>query len=268
MAQDLGAGHPLGGGALGEGGGRLLEVDLVELDPLAVRLHQRAGLGGEPGDVGGGELDVVEHRRPAHVGELVGADHGVALRVDEEPERGGGLAARQRRHPHLEAGRLERGTGDGHQLPRLVLAQVHLAAAQATGPAELVVDALEPDDLVGEVLRALAVGERLLDREQAALGAAPEHVEEPRVALVGRVELDHQRGLGHAAHLVGPLVEALRHLGTRRDRRGERGAVEVGHEGLADVGGVADHRRAWPDARASRRPRARWRRPPRRSPRG
>ena len=243
VAQDLGAGHALGGGALGERGGRLLEVDPVELDPLAVRLHERPRLGGEAGDVGRRELDVVEHRRPAHVAELVGADDGVALRVDEEPQRRGGLAARQRRHPHLEAGRLERGTGDGHQLPGLVLAQVHLAAAQAAGPAELVVDPLEPDDLVGEVLGALAVGERLLDREQPALGAAPEHVEEPGVALVGRVELDDEGGLGDAAHLVGPLVEALGHLGAGGDRRGERRAVEAGDEGLADVGGVADHRR-------------------------
>ena len=128
------------------------------------------------------------------------------------------LAARQRRHPHLEAGRLEGGAGDGHELPRLVLAQVHLAPPEAARPAELVVEALEPDDLVGEVLRALAVGEGLLDREQPALGTAAEHRQEPGVAAVGRVELDDERGLGHAAHLVRPLVEPLRHLGAGGDR--------------------------------------------------
>ena len=157
----------------------------------------------------------------------------LALGLDEEPQRGGGLASRQGRHPHLEAGRLERRTGDGHQLPRLVLAQVHLAAAEAAGPAELVVDPLEADDLVGEVLGALAVGEGLLDREQPALGAAPEHGEEPGVALVGRVELDDERGLGDAAHLVRPLVEPLGDLGAGGDRGGEGRAVEAGDEGLA-----------------------------------
>ena len=241
VPQDLRPRHPLGGRPLGQRGGRLLEVDAVELHPPAVRLHQRARFGGQAGDVGGRELDVVEHRRPAHVAELVGADHGVALRVDEEAEGGGRLATGQRGHAHLEAGRLERGTGDGHQLPRLVLAQVHLAAAQPTRPPELVVDPLEPDDLVREVLGALAVGERLLDREQAPLGAAPEHVEEPGVTLVRRIELDHEGGLGHAAHLVGPLVESLGHLRTGRDRCRERGAVEVGHERLTDVSGVADY---------------------------
>ena len=40
-----------------------------------------------------------------------------------------------------------------------------------------------------------------------------------------------------------PLVEPLRHLGAGGDRRRERRAVEAGDEGLADVGGVADHRR-------------------------
>ena len=243
LAQDLGAGQLLGAGPLGEGGGGLLEVDAVELHPLAVRPHERAGLGGQPGDVGGGELDVVEHRRPAHVAELVGADHRLAGGLDEEAQRRRGLAARQRRHPHLEAGRLEGRAGDGHQLPRLVLAQVHLAAAQAAGAPELVVQALEPDDLVGEVLRALAVGEGLLDREQPALGAPAEHGQEPGVAAVGRVELDDEGGLGHAAHLVRPLVEPLRHLGAGGDRGRERRAVEAGDEGLADVGGVADHRR-------------------------
>ena len=242
LAQDLGAGELVGAGALGEGGGGLLEVDAVELHPLAVGAHERAGLGGQARHIGGRELDVVEHGRPAHVAELVGADHGLAGRFDEEAERGGGLAARHRRHANLEAGGLEGRTGDGHELPGLVLAQVHLAAAQAARAAELVVEALEPDDLVGEVLRALAVGEGLLDGQEAALGTAAEHGEEPGVAAVGRVELQHEGGLGHAADLVRPLVEALRHLGTGRDRRPERRAVEAGDECLADIGRVADHR--------------------------
>ena len=61
----------------------------------------------------------------------MGADDRVAGRLGEQAQPGRRLAARQRRHPHLEAGGLERRAGDGHQLPRLGLAQVHLAAAQA-----------------------------------------------------------------------------------------------------------------------------------------
>ena len=44
------------------------------------------------------------------------------------------------------------------------LAQVHLAPAQAAGATKLVVEPLEANHLVGEVLRLLAVRERLLDR--------------------------------------------------------------------------------------------------------
>ena len=86
-AQDLGAGELGRVGPLGERGGRLLEVGPVELDPPAARPDERAGLGGEPGDLGRGELDVVEHRRPAHVAQLVGADHGVAGRLGEQAQR-------------------------------------------------------------------------------------------------------------------------------------------------------------------------------------
>ena len=70
--------------ALGERGGRLLEVDPIDLDPAVARPDERARLLGEPGDVGRRELDVVEQHGPRHVAELVGADHGVR-RLGEEP---------------------------------------------------------------------------------------------------------------------------------------------------------------------------------------
>ena len=94
VAQDLGAGELRDRLALGERGCGLLEVDPIDLDPAAAGLHERPRLAGEPGDVGRGELDVVEQHRPRHVAELVGADHrsagvsansrsdGVALRRD------------------------------------------------------------------------------------------------------------------------------------------------------------------------------------------
>ena len=61
-------------GAFGERVGRGLEIGLVERDPTPAGTDERAGFAGEARDVGRGELDVVEDRRPAHVGELVRAD--------------------------------------------------------------------------------------------------------------------------------------------------------------------------------------------------
>ena len=48
LAQDLGAGQLRDALALGERGGGLLDVEPVDLDPPAARLHERAGLPGEP----------------------------------------------------------------------------------------------------------------------------------------------------------------------------------------------------------------------------
>ena len=115
-------------GPLGERFGRGLQVGLVDRDPAPAGADQRARLLGELADLGRGQLDVVEHRRPAHVGELVGADRGlrrlstntrsdgVALRRDSSGTRTSKPAA------------ASRGPVDGHQLPRLVLAEDDLAA--------------------------------------------------------------------------------------------------------------------------------------------
>ena len=76
VAQDLGAGELRDRLALGQRGRGPLQIDPVDLDPAAARLHQRRRLPGEPRDLGRGELDVVEQHRPRHVAELVGADRG------------------------------------------------------------------------------------------------------------------------------------------------------------------------------------------------
>ena len=129
MAQDLGAGELGGRRALGERGRRLLEVDPVELDP---RPRERTS----------GRASAASRAMSAAVSSTSSntADQrtllswwapttDVAGRLGEQAQRRRRLAARQRRHPHVEAGGRERGAGDGHQLPRLVLAQAHLAAA-------------------------------------------------------------------------------------------------------------------------------------------
>ena len=88
MAQDLGPGELGGGRPARPGRPRLLEVGPVELDPAAAGLDQRAGpLGVQPGDVGGGQLDVVEDRRPRDVAELAGAHDRVAGRLSQEAQR-------------------------------------------------------------------------------------------------------------------------------------------------------------------------------------
>ena len=64
VAQDLGTGQLGDRFARCEGGGGGLEIDPVDLDPAAARLHERSGLVGQPPHLGGGQLDVVEERRP------------------------------------------------------------------------------------------------------------------------------------------------------------------------------------------------------------
>ena len=109
----------------------LLEVDPIELDPVAARLHQRSGLAGQPGDVGRAELDVVEEHRPRDVAQLVGADDRTGRRLGEQPQRRRRLAARQRGSPHVETDRRERRAAVGHEPPRLVLAERDLSRGAA-----------------------------------------------------------------------------------------------------------------------------------------
>ena len=112
-----------------------LRSALVDRDPAAAGADERAGFLGQPRDVGGGELDVVEHRRPAHVGELVGADGRRRRRVGEHAQRRRRLAARQRGHPHVEARRpraADRSTVISSHASSWL--EHHLAAAGAAGP--------------------------------------------------------------------------------------------------------------------------------------
>ena len=129
------------------------EIGAIDGDPTVAGADERPRFLGQPRDVGRGELDVVEHRRPAHVGELVRADDRFGGLVDEHPQRRRRLAQRQRGNPHVEARGDELRTGDGHQLPRFVLAQDHLAPTNAAGPGERGQHAFEAGGLVFEVAR-------------------------------------------------------------------------------------------------------------------
>ena len=87
LAQDLRTGELGDAFAFGERCGGLLHVEPIDLDPAAARLHERAGLPGEPPDLVGGQLDVVEQHRPRDVAELVGADGRPGGRLGEQSQR-------------------------------------------------------------------------------------------------------------------------------------------------------------------------------------
>ena len=93
--------------------------------------------------------------------------------VDEHAQRRRRLAQRQRGHAHVEAGRDELRTGDGHQLPRFVLAQDHLAAPHAAraGPARAACARGARSRLRGAARAEPAFDDRVLDRDELALRA-------------------------------------------------------------------------------------------------
>ncbi len=240
VTQDLGAGQLGGAGPFGERGRRLLEVDPVELDPPTVRLHEGAGLGRQPSDLVGGELDVVEDRRPPDRAQLPGPDDRVARRLDEQAQTRLRLPPRQRRNPDLEPGRLQRLAGAGHEVPRLVGAEVHLPATQRSRPLQLGQQPLEPHQLLGDGLGRLGGRQRDLHVDQGAVGPRRQHRQEPGVPPIGRVELDDELGARRARHRSGPTLHPVGDLGAGRGRSGEDRTVEPGGDRLGDIGGAPD----------------------------
>ncbi len=63
-----------------------LQVDLVERDPSSGGVHERSCFLRQTCDVGRGELDVIEQRRPTNVRELVSADRCLRHAVDSEAQ--------------------------------------------------------------------------------------------------------------------------------------------------------------------------------------
>ena len=194
--------------ALGERGGRLLEVDPIDLDPAVARSDERAGLLGELGDLGGSELDVVEQHGPRHVAELVGADDGVR-RLGEEPEHRRRLAARHRRHADVEPDGGEHRTGRRHQLPGLVLGQRQLTAPRTGGPSDRREGPTQPVPLGGERVgrRAPVEARRRSERgSPAPVAARTETSQTP--ALAGRIELNDELRARRRRDAARPALEA------------------------------------------------------------
>ena len=194
VAQHLGAGELGRALPLGQRFGRGGQVGVVDRDPLAVRLHQWTGLRGQPGDLGRVELDVVEQHRPPDVGQLVGTDHRRRRRVGFESQRRRGPLGGQPGDPHVEAGRRQPAAEAGHELPGLVLAEDDLAAAVTTGAQQRREHPLEPGQLgLGQASLVGGRGDqRAVEGHGVAVDAGGRHDQLPRVALVGRVELDHE----------------------------------------------------------------------------
>ncbi len=160
--------------------------------------------------------------------------------VDEHAQRRRGLAPRQRRHAYVEAGRLELRARRGHQVPRFVLAQDHLAPPRSAGAEQRGQHPLEARDLVLEMRSARArVHDRLLDRQQLAAIAGREHREVPDVAVVGRIEPDDQ-ATALARDGTAPALDACGDIAREPDRRVERAAVEAAEERFGHVGRGAD----------------------------
>ncbi len=196
MTEDLGT-RELGLlGAVGQGGGGFGEVDPVELDPTTVGAHEWARLGGELRDLLRVELDVAEHRGPAHLGQLVSADHRGVRSDRVEAERRLGPGPRQRRDPHVEPRGGRQRAGLGHELPGFVLGQDDLAATCLTGAFEHRHQAFESRQLVGQVPLRAALDERHLEGHQLAVLVRPRDRQEPGAVAVGRFEGHHQARVG------------------------------------------------------------------------
>ena len=234
-------------------------------DPPAAGADERPRFLGQLGDVGGGELDVVEHRRPPHVGELAGADDRRLRRRRRTPaataSRVAGDSSGTRTSKPAAA---RRGPVIGHQLPRLVLAQHHLAAAGAAGPQQRGHHAFEarrarlrgrdgsapPSTMACSIGTSCALRAGL--RSTARCHAPPSSGGSSRT--IKRRVLARDRA-GPVARPVDTSSPAT------RDGRVERAAVEAGEERLGDVVGGAHVRAAARAPRCGGRCRGRSRRP-------
>ena len=237
VAQHVRAAEPGLVGPFRQRGGRCGQVGPVELHPPTPGLHEGAGLAGQLGDLLRAQLDVVEHRRPADVGELAGTDHRALGVLRGEAEGRRRPAAGQGGDPDVEARRHEQVAGDRHEPPRLVLAQEDLAPAAPAGAQQLREEPLEAGELRPDVGPALRRGgdEHALDRAEPPAVARGQHRQVPGTAVVGRVELDDERDVRGALDRPRPLLEPAAQLARGPQRGLEDAAIEAGEDRLGDV---------------------------------
>ncbi len=223
MTQDLRAGHLRGGLPFGQRLGGLLQVDTIELDPLAAGVHQRPSLLRQPCHLTGGQLDIVEQHRPRHVGELVSAHDRTGRLFGEQAQRWRCLAPRDLRRAHVEAGGHESGPDHREEVPRFVLAEGQLPTGSDTCSSECREDATQPSPLRQRGSAAFLCAQRLVDRYQLALDRSAiallavallavahseVHRHQPHAAGTGCLELHDQPRVCGVGDRPGPLVEA------------------------------------------------------------
>ena len=222
------------------------EVGLVDRDPPAAGADQRPRFLGQPRDVGRGELDVVEHRRPADVRRAGWRRRPISdASSTKHAQRRRRLARRQLGHAHVEA-RRRRAAARSSAISSHASSWLRTTWPRRVPPGRSSAGSMRSRRAISSSRSrrfGLAVDDRLLDRDQRALGAGREHREVPRVAVVGRVELHDQRARARSVTERAQRSSRVDELAGDAHRRVERAAVEAGEERLGDVVGGAHVRR-------------------------
>ena len=220
-----------GRGAFGERGRRGVEVGAVDRDPASAGADQRPRFLGQSCDVGRGELDVVEHRRPPDIGELAGADDrwlGTPRRTPAASAPVGAVTA---------PGSARRSPAAASRGPVIAISSHASSWLRTTWPRRV-----PPGRRSAGTIRSRRVISSSRSRRfepaltiacsigtKAPLLAGGEHGEVPRVTAIGRVEPD-DRARRDPASPTGPSPRLVRRAPRRRAaarrtrcRRGARG---------------------------------------------
>jgi hypothetical protein len=165
----------------------------------------------------------------------VSAHHRAGRCLREQSERRSRLAARKLRCSHVEANSGEAGTGDGHELPRFVLAQRHLSPARRPRSAEGGEEPSESRPLGGH-RPASSLGPQCgVNRDGPTLARWCVDRQEPHPAGAGRVELHDKSRTRRGRDGARPVLQCLRYVSCERRRGSERCATHAGDQRVAHV---------------------------------
>ncbi len=242
------------------------QVGAVELDPAAAGAHQRAGLGGQAGDVGGGRARR-RRTRPTSARWLSwwAPTTDVAGGLGEQPQRrrwacGADSAGTRTSNPAAPAAR----PGHGHQLPGLVLAQVHLAPAEAARAGRSAGKRRSRRASCRRAISALVAGvdQRDLDRaRRSPSGPGPSTERNQASPLSGGSSCTTRRPAGLAVTGLAHRSSGADELGAGRAGGVEGEPSRRARKASATSAGGAGLRRARPGPRRAWPHRGRWRRP-------